>query len=318
MKKLIVFFVLILLNCSLTFSQIGINNDGSTPDASAMLDVKSTLKGVLVPRMTIAQRDGISNPAKGLMVYCTDKNQFYYNMGTPESPFWLVLNTQWVANGSDITYNGGSVGIGTNQSPAAKLDVYGNIAINGTPVINSLGQWVGSATGIQGPQGPQGPQGMQGIQGVAGANGKTVLNGSVDPATSIGTDGDFYINTGTHKIFGPKSGSMWGNGTILVGPQGIQGLTGPAGLQGPTGPQGPAGPAVSTYSVCADPTYTSSSNYYINVCYMASCNCGSATLLSSLEGPCTVTSNTGSCSATSILDSYSRRCPGACCVCKPK
>jgi hypothetical protein len=39
-----------------------------------MLDVKSTTKGMLVPRMTAAQRDAISNPANGLLIYCTDNN----------------------------------------------------------------------------------------------------------------------------------------------------------------------------------------------------------------------------------------------------
>jgi len=51
---------------------VAINNDGSDPDVSAMVDVKSTEKGVLVSRMTVAQRDAISSPAEGLMVFCTD------------------------------------------------------------------------------------------------------------------------------------------------------------------------------------------------------------------------------------------------------
>ena len=44
-------------------AQIGINGDESNPDASAMLDVKSTDKGVLIPRMTTTQRDAIPTPA---------------------------------------------------------------------------------------------------------------------------------------------------------------------------------------------------------------------------------------------------------------
>ncbi|MBK6966757.1 MAG: hypothetical protein IPH20_23375 [Bacteroidales bacterium] len=56
------------------FSQVSINTDASAPDNSAMLDVKSTTKGALVPRMTIAQRDAIVNPAKGLLIFCTDNN----------------------------------------------------------------------------------------------------------------------------------------------------------------------------------------------------------------------------------------------------
>ena len=59
-------------------AQIAINTDGSTPDASAMLEVSSTDKGMLIPRMTTSQRANISNPATGLMVYDTDFNSFWY------------------------------------------------------------------------------------------------------------------------------------------------------------------------------------------------------------------------------------------------
>ncbi|MEO8146106.1 MAG: hypothetical protein ABI723_00650 [Bacteroidia bacterium] len=64
-----------------SFSQnVGINNP--TPDASSLLDLTSTDKGLLVPRMTTAQRTGISLPATGLLVYDATLNTFYYFDGT--------------------------------------------------------------------------------------------------------------------------------------------------------------------------------------------------------------------------------------------
>ncbi len=51
---------------------VGINADGSAPDNSAMLDVSSTSKGFLPPRMTDVQRDAISNPVAGLVIWCTN------------------------------------------------------------------------------------------------------------------------------------------------------------------------------------------------------------------------------------------------------
>jgi hypothetical protein len=57
---------------------VAINNDGSTANASSILDVKSNSKGVLIPRMTTVQRQGITNPAEGLMVYDRDKKAFMY------------------------------------------------------------------------------------------------------------------------------------------------------------------------------------------------------------------------------------------------
>ena len=53
-------------------AQVSVSATASTPDPSAVLDVKSTSKGFLLPRMTRAERDAITNPAMALMVYCTD------------------------------------------------------------------------------------------------------------------------------------------------------------------------------------------------------------------------------------------------------
>ena len=58
-------------------AQVGINTDGSSPDNSAMLDVKSSNKGVLIPRMSAAQISAIINPANGLQVFCTTDSKMY-------------------------------------------------------------------------------------------------------------------------------------------------------------------------------------------------------------------------------------------------
>ncbi len=57
---------------------MAVNTSGSTAHASAMLDVSSTTQGVLVPRMTAAQRTAISSPATGLLVYQTDATAGFY------------------------------------------------------------------------------------------------------------------------------------------------------------------------------------------------------------------------------------------------
>jgi YD repeat-containing protein len=83
---------------------VGINADGSAPDPSAALHIKSNTKGLLIPTMTAAERTGISNPASGLMVYQTDGTAgFYYNSGTPSIPVWTYINPSG-AN-TAVTYN---------------------------------------------------------------------------------------------------------------------------------------------------------------------------------------------------------------------
>lgn len=79
MKKRSGCLLILLFFCKLLFSQVGINSEGTPPDGSAMLDVRSTTKGFLPPRMTMAQRDAIQNPAEGLVVFCTDCD--YGNIG---------------------------------------------------------------------------------------------------------------------------------------------------------------------------------------------------------------------------------------------
>ena len=90
------------------FAQTGIGT--TTPDASAKLDITSTTKGLLVPRMTSTQKAAISSPANGLLVYQTDGViGFYVNSGTSASPSWLRINTDWTKSGNDISFTTGNI-----------------------------------------------------------------------------------------------------------------------------------------------------------------------------------------------------------------
>ncbi|MBU0765866.1 MAG: hypothetical protein KJ607_13660, partial [Bacteroidetes bacterium] len=104
------------------------DDNGYTANPSAMLDVKSTSKGMLVPRLTTVQRNMISDPATGLLVFDTGKGSFYFYTGTE----WINLtygNTSnlWTRQGARVFLNDSTwrVGLGTNM-PTGKLEVKGN------------------------------------------------------------------------------------------------------------------------------------------------------------------------------------------------
>lgn len=91
--------------------------------------------------------------------------------------------------------------------------------------------WVdmGSLQGPQGLQGIQGPAGTNGINGTNGTNGidgKTILSGTNTPGSGVGNNGDYYINTTTWQIYGPKTSGAWGSGISLIGPAGSAGTNG--------------------------------------------------------------------------------------------
>jgi len=102
---------------------VGINSDGSTPDPSAMLEVKSTSKGFLAPRMTAEQRGSIGSPVAGLLVYQTDGETGYYEYNGSS---WVRTTSLWTSNlEGGIYFNSGNVGIGTT-TPQNKFVAAGN------------------------------------------------------------------------------------------------------------------------------------------------------------------------------------------------
>ena len=154
MKTAINLLVALVFSAVAFAQSVGINSDGTAPASSAMLDVSSTAKGFLPPRMTAAERVAITSPATGLLVYQTDAPAgYYYNSGTPASPAWVQLGaasgaSQWTTTGSNIYYNTGNVGIGTT-TPAAKLDVSGEVNFSENLTISKNIKWGNSGYGIQ-------------------------------------------------------------------------------------------------------------------------------------------------------------------------
>lgn len=101
--KFLIFVTLIVFQIGIfqnTHAQnVSINVTGNAADLSSMLDITSTDKGILIPRMTQTQRLAISNPADALLVYQSDgtKGFYYYNT---LSAIWLMLSNNGNSLGS--------------------------------------------------------------------------------------------------------------------------------------------------------------------------------------------------------------------------
>jgi len=125
-KALLFFAFCLLFMYTATAQGVAVNTDGSVPDATALLDVKSSTKGLLIPRMTSLQRTGIATPATGLIVFDTDTNYFWYFNGTA----WIKLETagnNWSVTGNSAT-NTGTNFIGTTDDVPLMLKVNNQVA----------------------------------------------------------------------------------------------------------------------------------------------------------------------------------------------
>ena len=169
--KVTAIFIAIILS-QLAKSQVAINTDGSSPNSTAMLDVTSTSKGILVPRMTSAQRTSISSPASGLMVYDTDTKSFWYydggwnNIAAGTSPLGVTSGGTGVA-----TISGMIKGNGTSPYTAA---------IAGTDYVGGLAN----------------PTGTIGIAAVNGS-AATAMRSDATPALDLSISPTW---TGTHTF----------------------------------------------------------------------------------------------------------------------
>jgi len=147
--KNFIFFIGLLFTLQLQ-AQVAINTDGSAPDASSMLDIKSTTSGLLIPRMTASDRNNIASPATGLVVYVTDDNSFYYFDGST----WLQVENagkSWLLAGNSGTTGTEFVGttdaqpliFKTNNTERLRIKENGVIGVNTTPdddfLINASG-----------------------------------------------------------------------------------------------------------------------------------------------------------------------------------
>ncbi|MEO8149673.1 MAG: hypothetical protein ABI723_18690 [Bacteroidia bacterium] len=131
--------ILALITASAIAQSTSISDVVHAPVTSAMLDVFSTSKGFLVPRMLQAEKTAIATPAVGLLIYQTDGAAgFYYYDGTAWIPF-TTSDTGWLLNGNSVpsmktigTITNYDFPIITNNSERMRVTKTGQVGIGST------------------------------------------------------------------------------------------------------------------------------------------------------------------------------------------
>jgi hypothetical protein len=141
----ILFMLTCLTNYGAGAQSMGISSSSITPDASSILEMRTNTKGLLIPRMTTTERNAISSPATGLMVYNSTTNAFNYYNGTA----WTIVTTGSTSavNSVSGTTNRVSLG-GTATDPIVDISsaYAGQNSITTVGTIGT-GTWNGSVIG---------------------------------------------------------------------------------------------------------------------------------------------------------------------------
>jgi hypothetical protein len=235
MKKII--FIAAIMACFKSFSQnVAINTNGATANTSAMLDVSSTSKGFLAPRMTTTQRTSIVSPAEGLLVYDTNTKTFWYfssgwqevklssggggsfslpysGSGSSSDQLFSITNTSTIGGSVALM---GRIGVGAGFSPGVSVGVLGDNA-GGIGVLgysNTSYAVEGLSFNNHSIYGEGIAAGFAGVYGLANATGTYGVMGEAENFNTVGIYGK-SSNIGKSALFETPDSSN-NDTTVLV------------------------------------------------------------------------------------------------------
>jgi len=193
-----------------SYGQVGINT--TTPEASAALDITSTSSGLLIPKMTQAQKTAIASPATGLLIYQTNATAgFYYYDGSAWVTFgggsgWALTGDAGTTVGTEMigTLDAQDLVITANSSEAMRIDATGLVGI-GTPNPTKALHIVGTAPVLRLEDGNEGVNKVL----TSDANGN-VSWGSSSVLTS--GDADWVFVSGS-----TLTDQVYNNGPVVIG-----------------------------------------------------------------------------------------------------
>ena len=200
--KAICTFLLVLFGSQVNSQSLAINTDGSTANISALLDVKSTAKGMLIPRMSSVERTAIAAPASGLLVYDVDSLAFSYYNGA----VWTFLKADadtskgWSVNGNNNITASNFFGTTTNSDIFFKRNnvnagfIKSNTVALGVESLRAGGNLYNMAMGYQNMYNT-----ISGVNNIALGKSNFYYGSSGDYNIAIGSDNIPYV-TGSYNI----------------------------------------------------------------------------------------------------------------------
>lgn len=199
-----VFFVFLFLGVTLktnAYSQgVSVNPTGAAAHPSAIMDLGGNQKGFLIPRLTTAERNNISNPARALLIYNLSEARIEVNTGTSEIPVWEAVVTLESASAAASFWK-----VGGNILP-------GNVNTLGTLNAKSLGLstnnqiriYIDSLNGRVGIQTNQPKASLH----IGGSDAIILPSGTTAQRPVVPVDGMIRFNAESGKLEGYANG-MW-------------------------------------------------------------------------------------------------------------
>jgi hypothetical protein len=213
MKKIYLYLLIVLSSAFAVNAQTGSVGIGTTnPNSSAALDIQSTTKGVLIPRMTTVQRNLIATPPAGLLVYDNTTNSFWFRNATEWVELTDTANNVWKKNGTVAYTTASNVGIGTTTPGLGyRLDVANGDARMTRDLNVNRDIWVDRNLDVDG---------TTSLLGDATAHSDFQVQGTLSVLTNVSVNGNLTVDGGKGIVRGNNSQQL-----VVIFPSGAVGLT---------------------------------------------------------------------------------------------